>query len=49
MGVPVKVDLNGRPVFLCCSLCVDKAKADPQRTLDKLDQRKKAKDAAPAR
>jgi hypothetical protein len=50
MGVPVKIDLEGRPIFLCCNLCLDKAKANPQRTLDKLDQRKaKANDATPAK
>ncbi len=38
MGVPVKVMLKGWPVFLCCPLCVDKAKADAQRTLDKVGQ-----------
>ena len=50
MGVPVKIDLNGRMILLCCPLCVDQAKANPQRTLDKVDQREnKAKDATPAK
>ena len=49
MGVPTKVTLKGRPVFLCCPKCVDKAKANEQRTLDKVDQLKKAKDATPAK
>lgn len=33
MGVPVKVVLDGKPVFLCCGGCEDEAKADPQKTL----------------
>ncbi len=37
MGVPVKVVLKGRSVFLCCPLCVNKAKANERRTLDKVD------------
>jgi membrane fusion protein, copper/silver efflux system len=46
MGAPVMIDLKGRRVFLCCSSCPDKAKADAQRTLDKVDQRNaKTKDA----
>ena len=49
MGLPVKVVLKGRPILLCCPKCVDKARADEQRTLDKVDQLKKAKDLAPAK
>ena len=47
----MQIDLEGRPkVFLCCPLCVDKAKADEQGTLDKMEQRKaKMKDAPPAK
>jgi membrane fusion protein, copper/silver efflux system len=46
MGAPVMIDLKGRRVFLCCSSCPDKAKADAQRTLDKVDQQNaKTKDA----
>jgi Cu(I)/Ag(I) efflux system membrane fusion protein len=33
MGEPVKITLDGRPVFLCCSGCVSKANKDPARTL----------------
>jgi Cu(I)/Ag(I) efflux system membrane fusion protein len=36
MGVPVKVVLDGKPVFLCCGGCVDEAKADTQKTLARL-------------
>jgi hypothetical protein len=33
MGTPVVITLKGQPVFLCCDDCVDKAKADPDKTL----------------
>jgi Cu(I)/Ag(I) efflux system membrane fusion protein len=33
MGPPVKVVLNGEPVFLCCEGCEQAAKDDPQGTL----------------
>lgn len=37
MGPPVKVMIEGRPIFLCCSGCQDKALANPQATLESLD------------
>jgi multidrug efflux pump subunit AcrA (membrane-fusion protein) len=40
MGVPVKIMLGDRPVFLCCKGCVKSAKADPKATLDKVAQLK---------
>ena len=40
MGVPVKVTLRGRPVFLCCQGCVAKAKRNPDETLKQLDAAK---------
>lgn len=33
MGVPVKLMLEGQPVFLCCSMCEPDAKANPKRTV----------------
>jgi uncharacterized protein (TIGR03000 family) len=33
MGVPVKVMLQGQPVFLCCEGCVKKAESDPAATV----------------
>jgi len=36
MGVPVKITLKGQPVFLCCAGCEDRAKADPDKTLEKV-------------
>jgi hypothetical protein len=38
MGPPVKVMLNGRPVFLCCKGCRTKALADPDKALEKLER-----------
>jgi nitrous oxide reductase accessory protein NosL len=42
MGKPHKVMLDGQPVFLCCDGCEDTAKADPKKTLAKVEQLKKA-------
>jgi Cu(I)/Ag(I) efflux system membrane fusion protein len=36
MGVPVKIILRGRPVFLCCEGCVAEAQQNPDETLKKL-------------
>ncbi len=38
MGKPVKVMVNGQPVLLCCKGCVNKALADPTKTLAKVDE-----------
>ena len=35
MGPPVKVMIDGKPVFLCCAGCKKKALADPKATLAK--------------
>jgi hypothetical protein len=35
MGVPVKLEIKGQTVFLCCKSCVKEAKADPDKTLAK--------------
>lgn len=40
LGVPVKIALKGRPVFLCCEDCIEKAKADPDKTLATIEQLK---------
>jgi membrane fusion protein, copper/silver efflux system len=31
MGVPVKLMLDGQPVFVCCNGCVDEAQSDPAK------------------
>lgn len=39
MGAPFKVTLEGgKTVLLCCDGCEDKAKADPEGTLAKVDE-----------
>jgi multidrug efflux pump subunit AcrA (membrane-fusion protein) len=49
MGVPVKLTLDGKPVFLCCKGCVADATADPGKTLARVEQLEhKGPAAAPA-
>jgi hypothetical protein len=38
MGKPVKLVIEGQPVFLCCAGCQDAAKADPKKTLAKVQE-----------
>ena len=33
MGPPLKLDVKGQPVFVCCKGCRRKAEADPDKTL----------------
>ena len=40
MGVPVKVIVSDKPVFLCCKVCQKKALADPNKTLAKVKELK---------
>lgn len=52
MGVPVKVMLLGKPVFLCCSGCESEAVENPEKTLRRAEELKAensglAKPAAP--
>jgi hypothetical protein len=47
MGKPYKITLDGQPVFLCCSSCEEKARADPKGTLATV-KRLKARVAGPA-
>jgi hypothetical protein len=42
MGTPVKVMIDGKPVFLCCAGCEDDAKADGKKTLAGVEKLKKA-------
>jgi uncharacterized protein (TIGR03000 family) len=49
MGVPVKIMLKDQPVFLCCKDCVDRAKADPDKTLAKIKELKEKAHKAPRR
>ncbi len=43
MGIPKKVDVNGRPVFICCDGCRARLLADPQKYLAKLAEMRRAK------
>jgi len=38
MGVPIKVMVEGKPVFVCCKGCEKKAIADPEKTLAKVEE-----------
>ncbi len=45
MGAPIKLDIEGQPVFVCCAGCKKKAAANPEQTLAKLaDLKAKAKE-----
>lgn len=37
MGVPVRLDVKGRPVFVCCKGCKEEAEADPDRAVKLAD------------
>lgn len=41
MGMPYKIELEGRSVFLCCSGCEEEAKAHAKEILAKMDAKKK--------
>jgi hypothetical protein len=43
MGVPRKLTLKGETVFVCCASCVKGAEADPDSTLKKVADGKKAR------
>jgi hypothetical protein len=38
MGVPVKILIQGQPVFLCCKSCIDQAKREPDKTLARVKE-----------
>jgi hypothetical protein len=42
MGAPVKLEIEGKPVYLCCKGCVTKARANPAATLAKVEVLKAA-------
>lgn len=46
MGAPVKIMVKETPVFLCCKSCEKDAKANPDKTLAKLEELKAKKKAA---
>ena len=42
MGKPVKIMVEGQPVFLCCDGCEEEAQKNPQETLAKVEKLKEA-------
>jgi hypothetical protein len=38
MGKPVKLMLDGKPVFVCCKQCVKQAEEDPVKALRRVEQ-----------
>jgi hypothetical protein len=50
MGSPIKLIIEGQPVFLCCKACNRKAMSDPEKTLKTLEENKtRAKAKVPAK
>jgi Cu(I)/Ag(I) efflux system membrane fusion protein len=49
MGMPIKVLVQGRPVFVCCDGCTKAALDHPRETLEKVEKLKKAKAASGAK
>ena len=41
MGIPVKLEMQGKPVFVCCQSCVAEAKADPAKALAQVEEYKR--------
>jgi hypothetical protein len=38
MGVPIKLALDGKPVFICCAACKSKAERDPKGSATKAEE-----------
>ncbi len=49
MGVPLKLMLDGQPVFVCCKGCIKDAQAKPKETLAKVEKLKQAKKDSPVK
>ena len=48
MGPPLKLDIKGQPVFVCCKGCKRKAESDPDKTLKTVADLKAKKAASGA-
>jgi hypothetical protein len=44
MGTPIKVLVQGQPVFLCCESCKDRAITGGEKTLARVKERAERKD-----
>lgn len=40
MGVPIKVDVKGGPIWVCCKSCIKEVKANPEKFLAVLKKNK---------
>ena len=40
MGPPIKLEVKGQPVFVCCKACQKKAEKDPDATVAKVEELK---------
>ena len=49
MGPPVKLEIKGQPVFVCCKGCKKETEADPDKTLARVEELKAQKAAAAGR
>ncbi len=47
MGTPIKLDIDGQSVFVCCAACKSAALAKPQETLRKADELRRKHTVAP--
>lgn len=47
MGAPIKLDIKGQAVFICCKGCKNKAEREPEKTLAKLEELKTKAKAKP--
>src|SRR4051812_18956170 len=41
VGVPIKLEVKGKPVFICCKGCKETVEKDPEGTLKKVEELKK--------
>lgn len=48
MGAPVKLTLDGKPLFVCCKDCIAKANIDPGKTFARVEEFKKKGSASAA-
>ncbi len=40
MGTPIKIEVKGQPLFLCCEHCEEDARKDPEKTLARVKELK---------